>query len=131
MKRSVSLIAASLVGHMVGIRHVWKLSGECRMKRLVLAAALFVGMAMPAWADGLDDYLNCGVASTLSEYDKAIRLCTRAIASAELWLAGAYSLRGEAYKHKAIEDQRKALRLNPILEAAKTALRELGVKTNP
>ncbi len=137
MKRSVSLIAASLVGHMVGIRHVWKLSGDCRMKRLVLAAALFVGMAMPAWADALEDYLNCGVASTLSEYDIVIRLCSRAIESGELWragLPGAYSLRGEAYKHKdlydrAIKDQRKALQLNPDLEAAKKALRELGFKT--
>ncbi len=106
------------------------------MKRLVLAAALFVGMAMPAWADALDDFLDCGVASTLNEYDKAIRLCSRAIAANELWLPGAYSLRGEAYKHKglddrAIEDQRRALQINPDLEAAKKALRELGVKTNP
>ncbi len=106
------------------------------MKHLVFAAALFVGMGTPAWADALEDYLNCGVASTLSDYDKVITLCSRAIARSELWLPGAYNLRGEAYKQKglddrAIKDQKKALRFNPNLEAAKNALRELGVKTDP
>ena len=106
------------------------------MRRLVLATALVVGMAMPAGADVLEDYLDCGVASRLGEYDKAIRLCSRAIESGELVrqrLPGAHSLRGEAYKHKglydrAIKDQRKALQLNPNLEGAKKALRELGVQ---
>ena len=106
------------------------------MRRLILITALVVGMAMPAWADALEDYLNCGVASQLGEYDKAIRLCSRAIESGELYrprLPGAYSLRGAAYKHKglydrAIKDQRKALQLNPDHEAAKNALRELGVQ---
>ncbi len=104
------------------------------MRLLLVTTALVVGMAMPAWADAAKDFFNCNVSSTLSEYDTVIRLCTQAIVSGELdrsKLAGAYSLRGEAYKHKAIENQRKALQLNPILEAAKTALRELGVKTNP
>ncbi len=109
------------------------------MRRLVLATALVVGMAMPAGADALEDYLDCGVASRLGEYDKAIRLCSRAIESGNLVrqrLPGAYSLRGEAYRNKglldlAIQDQKKALQLNPNLEAAKKALRKLGVKTNP
>ena len=106
------------------------------MRLLLMTTALVVGMAMPAWADADKDFLNCGVAFTLSEYDKVIRLCSRAIESGELVrqrLPGAYSLRGEAYRHKglldlAIQDQRKALQLNPNLEAAKKALRELGVR---
>ena len=101
------------------------------MKLLLMTAALVVGMTMPAWADAEEDFLNCGMASTLGEYDKAIRLCSRAIESENLVrqrLPGAYSLRGEAYRHLAIQDQVKALQLNPNLEAAKKALRELGVR---
>ncbi len=104
------------------------------MRLLLVTTALVVGMAMPAWADAEKDFSNCNVSSTLSEYDTVIRLCSQAIESGELnrqRLAGAYSFRGEAYKHKAIKDQRKALQINPDLEAAKKALRELGVKTNP
>ncbi len=106
------------------------------MRLLLITTALVVGMAMPAWADAEKDFLDCGLASTLSEYDEAIRLCSRAIESGELVrqrVPGAYSLRGEAYRHKglrdlAIQDQRKALELNPDLEAAKKALRQLGVR---
>ena len=106
------------------------------MRRLILITGLVVGMAMPAWADAKEDYLDCGVASQLGEYDKAIRLCSRAIESGELHrlrLPGAYSLRGEVYQHtglydRAIKDQRKALQLNPDNEAAKKALRELSVQ---
>lgn len=104
------------------------------MRLLLMTVALAVGMAIPAWADAEADFLNCGVASTLSEYDKVIRLCSRAIESGNLVqqrLPGTYSLRGEAFRYKglldlAIQDQRKALHLNPNLEAAKKALRELG-----
>ena len=51
------------------------------MRLLIMTTVSVVGMAMPAWADAGENFHNCGVASTLSEYDKVIRLYSRAIES--------------------------------------------------
>jgi tetratricopeptide (TPR) repeat protein len=98
--------------------------GRSAMKKILLTALLFslmVCFTSPAWAGGLDD-ANAGAAAFQEKnYDKAIRLFTKAIASGELTpehLKAAHALRGLAWDGKgdyakAIADYSKAIEINP------------------
>jgi tetratricopeptide (TPR) repeat protein len=95
------------------------------MKRIlfatILSLSLMVCLIPLVWAGGLDD-AQAGVAAFQERnYDKAIQLFTKAIASGELsqeQLSAAYSLRGFALEmkgayDKAIADWTKVIELNP------------------
>ncbi len=60
------------------------------MKRLALAVALLIGLAMPAWADfqaGVDAYLRGDYATALQEFKP---LAEQGHAEAQTYLAGMY-----------------------------------------
>jgi tetratricopeptide (TPR) repeat protein len=88
---------------------------------MILSLSLTVCLTSPAWATGLGDF-NAGLtAVSEGNYDEAIRLCTKAIASGELSreeLSLVYELRGVAWYQKkdydkAIADYTKAIEINP------------------
>ena len=78
------------------------------MKRIlfvgILLLSLMVCLTSAAWAGGLDDF-DAGLAAAKGgDYDKAIRLFTKAIASGELSrenLSIAYYNRGIAWRRRA------------------------------
>lgn len=94
------------------------------MKKILLTVLLFSLMvcgASPAWAGGMDD-ANAGLAALNGgNYDEAIRLYTKAIASGELsqdYLSIAYINRGRSWYFKkdfdkAIADFTKAIEIDP------------------
>ncbi len=88
--------------------------------------SLMVCLTSPIWANGVDD-ANIGVAALReNNYDEAIRLFTKAIASGELsqkQLSSVYPLRGIAWEgkgdyNKAIADCTKGIELDPKNAAA-------------
>jgi tetratricopeptide (TPR) repeat protein len=92
----------------------------------ILLLSLMVCFTSPAWAGGLDD-ANIGMAALRQQnYDEAIRLFTKAIASGELsqkQLSSVYPLRGLAWEgkgnnDKAIADCTKGIELDPQSAAA-------------
>jgi tetratricopeptide (TPR) repeat protein len=95
------------------------------MKKILLMALIFLSLIVcvtsRAWAGGSDDF-KAGVAAAQREnYDEAIRLFTKAIASGELRgrdLYLAYYNRGTTWYHKedydrAITDFTKAIEIDP------------------
>jgi tetratricopeptide (TPR) repeat protein len=88
-----------------------------------LLLSLMVCVTTPVWAGGLDD-ANAGIAAYAGgDYDNAIRLYTKAVASGELSrenLSIAYYNRGLAWEkkgdlNKAKADHDKAKEINPKL----------------
>jgi hypothetical protein len=100
------------------------------MQRILFAAilllSLMVCLTSPAWAGGLDDAKAGFAAAARCNYDKAIRLFTRAIESGELsrgYLSVVYNNRGNAWDKKgdygkAIADYTKAIEINPRYASA-------------
>lgn len=96
------------------------------MKKILFAAllllSLMVCLAPPVWTGGLDDAKAGEAAFEEGNYDAAIRLLTKAIASGELapeQLKTAYKFRGNAWINskgeydKAIADYTKAIEIDP------------------
>ncbi|MCJ7664952.1 MAG: tetratricopeptide repeat protein [Desulfobacterales bacterium] len=87
----------------------------------ILSLSLMVCLTSPAWAGGLDDYKAGQATAQKRNYDEAIRLFTKAIASGELSqenVSDTYNNRGNAWYakgdyDKAIADYTKALEINP------------------
>jgi tetratricopeptide (TPR) repeat protein len=87
----------------------------------ILLLSLMVCLTSPVWAGGLDDAKAGKTAYQEGNYDKAIKLYTKAIASGELSredLSKVYNNRGEAWddrgdSDKAIADYTKAIEINP------------------
>jgi len=91
------------------------------MKKILFAALLLVSLMVcvtsPAWAGGLEDAIAGFAAAQAGNYDKAIRLFTKAIESGELSredLSKTYYNRGDAWRKKgdydkAIADLTKAI----------------------
>jgi len=100
-------------------------AGGSGMKKILFAAllllSLMVCVASPAWAGGLDDAQAGEAALDERNYDKAIRLFTKAIESGEVSpenLSKMYFNRGIAWENKgdlnkAIADYTKAIEINP------------------
>jgi tetratricopeptide (TPR) repeat protein len=92
----------------------------------ILSLSLMVCVTSPGWAGGLDD-INAGLAAASGgNYDEAIRLFTKGIASGELSgenLSKVYNNRGDAWvkkgdSDKAIADYTKAIEIMPKDAAA-------------
>ena len=95
------------------------------MKKILFVAILLLSLTVcltsPVWAGGLDDAKAGNTAYQEGNYDEAIKLCTKAIASGELSredLSKVYNNRGEAWdgkddSDKAIADYTKAIELDP------------------
>jgi tetratricopeptide (TPR) repeat protein len=88
---------------------------------VVLSLSLTVCLTSPTWAGGLGDFNAGEDAFYAGNYDEAIRLYTRAIASGELsqeQLSEVYELRGFTWDDKgdydkAIADYTKAIEIDP------------------
>jgi len=95
------------------------------MKKILLTALLFLSLMVcftsPAWAGGVDDAKAGLAAFQERNYNEAIRLVTKAIASGELsreQLWGVYQLRGLVWSDKgdydkAIVDYTEAIEIDP------------------
>jgi len=95
------------------------------MKRIVLISFLFLSLVLCSvpwvWAGGLDDFKAGTDAQGRGDYDEAIRLYTKAIASGDLSqekLSEVYNRRGNAWYSKfngerALADYNKAIKVNP------------------